>query len=117
VIEARKNAYFYAFFKNGKRLTEDKDAQTEIIIEEIKKYKEKIILTGYNSDKLFDSLPEEIKNVTLNKEKICYARELIKIAKAEDIFYNDCSQNLVCGPEYIRLPDAEMSAKFGKSVL
>ncbi|WP_461257266.1 tRNA (adenosine(37)-N6)-threonylcarbamoyltransferase complex dimerization subunit type 1 TsaB, partial [Treponema sp. R80B11-R83G3] len=32
IIEARKNAFFYAFFKNRQRLTEDKDANLSQII-------------------------------------------------------------------------------------
>jgi len=107
VIEARKNAYFYAFFKNGKRLTEDKDSETSQIIEEMKQYKEKIIIKGPGSSVLFDSIPIELKkNIFHKKEETCYAKILIETAKDNNIFDKDCSEILITGPEYIRLPDA-----------
>jgi len=109
VIEARKNAYFFAFFKNGKRLTEDKDSETSQIIEEMKQYKKKIIIKGPGSSVLFDSIPIELKkNIFHEKEETCYAKILIETAKDNNIFDKDCSENLIIGPEYIRLPDAMM---------
>jgi len=109
LIEARKNAYFYAFFRNGKRLTEDKDSETSQLIEEIKQYKEKIIIKGPGSSVLFNSIPIELKkNIFHGKEETCYAKILIEIAKDNNIFDKDCSENLIIGPEYIRLPDAMM---------
>ena len=109
VIEARKNTYFFSIYKNNQELIKEKEGDCNQIADEIKKLKEKIIITGFSSHSLYYSLPENIKtNTVLNEEKICYARELIKIAKEENIFNNDCSAYLVSGPEYIRLPDAMM---------
>ena len=109
VIEARKNTYFYSFYKNNQELIKEKEGDYSQIADEIKKYKEKIIITGFSSHLLYNSLPENIKtNTVLNEEKICYAQELIYIAKEENILNNDCSAYLVSGPEYIRLPDAMM---------
>jgi tRNA threonylcarbamoyladenosine biosynthesis protein TsaB len=111
-IEARKNAYFYAFFKDGLRLTEDGDSDLPQITNEIKRYikNEKILLTGYGSKILYESLPEEIKeNITLVYENKGYAKELINIAKSKKLFSNDCTANLYSGPEYIRKTDAEIA--------
>jgi len=109
VIEARKNTYFYSIYKNNQELIQEKEGDCGQIADEIKKLKEKIIITGFTSHSLYNSLPENIKTSTvLNEEKICYAQELINIAKEENIFNNDCSAYLVSGPEYIRLPDAMM---------
>ena len=109
VIEARKNTYFYSIYRNNQELIQEKEGDCGQIADKIKKYKEKIILTGYSSKHLYDSFTEEIKKIIiLNEEKIRYAQELINIAKEENIFNNDCSAYLVSGPEYIRLPDAMM---------
>jgi tRNA threonylcarbamoyladenosine biosynthesis protein TsaB len=112
VIEARKNAYFYAFFKDGLRLTEDRDSNLPQITDEIMRYvkNEKIILTGYGSKTLYESLPEEIKgNITLVFENKGYAKELIAIAENKKLFANDCTSHLYSGPEYIRKTDAEIA--------
>jgi tRNA threonylcarbamoyladenosine biosynthesis protein TsaB len=112
-VEARKNAYFNAFFKNGNRLTEDKDSELLQITDEIAQYvkdEEKITLTGYGSNSLYESLSENLKtNITLVNEKKGYAKELIAIAENKKLFYNDCTANLYSGPEYIRKTDAEIA--------
>jgi tRNA threonylcarbamoyladenosine biosynthesis protein TsaB len=112
VIEARKNAYFNALFKDGQRLTEDKDSNLPQITDEIKQYikNEKITLTGPGSNILYESLPEKIKdNISLVFENKGYAKELIYIAKSKNLFNNDCTPYLYSGPEYIRKTDAEIA--------
>jgi tRNA threonylcarbamoyladenosine biosynthesis protein TsaB len=113
VIEARKNAYFYAFFKNGQRITEDKDSNILQITDDVNRYVkngQQIILTGYGSNVIYESLPEKIKdNITLFFENKGYAKELIDIAENKKIFSNDCTAHLYSGPEYIRKTDAEIA--------
>jgi len=113
VIEARKNAYFYAFFKDGQRLTEDKDSAFLQIANEIEGYKadnSKITVTGYGAKILYESLPENLKNaVSLVFENTGYAKELIAIAKEKELFNNDNTAHLYSGPEYISKTDAELS--------
>jgi len=113
VIEARKNASFYAFFKDGKRLTEDKDSNFSQIANEIERYKneyKQITLTGPGSKLLYESLNENTKNdLSLVIEKNGYAKELIAIAKSKYLFNNDCTSFLYSGPEYIRKTDAEIA--------
>jgi tRNA threonylcarbamoyladenosine biosynthesis protein TsaB len=113
VIEARKNAYFNAFFKNGNRLTEDMDSELSRITEEIAQYAkdgQKITLTGYGANTLYVSLPENLKaNITLVDENKGYAKNLIAIAEDKKIFSGDCTLHLFSGPEYIRKTDAEIA--------
>ena len=113
VIEARKNAGFYAFFKDGKRLTEDKDSNFSQIANEIELYKKEhkqITLTGPGAKLLYESLNENTKNdLSLILEKDGYAKELIAIANSKNLFNNDCTSYLYSGPEYIRKTDAEIA--------
>jgi len=113
VIEARKNACFNAFFKDGNRLSEDKDSELSQITDEIAQYVkdgEKITLTGYGANVLYETLPDEFKaNITLVDENEGYAKELIAIAESKNLFSNDCTANLYSGPEYIRKTDAEIA--------
>jgi len=113
VIEARKNAYFNAFFKDGNRLTEDKDSELLQITDEIAQYVkegQKITLTGYGSRVLYETLSENLKaNITLVNENKGYVKELIAIAENKKLFSNDCTANLFSGPEYIRKTDAEIA--------
>jgi tRNA threonylcarbamoyladenosine biosynthesis protein TsaB len=115
VIEARKNASFYAFFKDGKRLTEDKDSNFLQIANEIELYKnahKQITLTGPGSKLLYESLCENTRNnVSLVFKKNGYAKELIAIAKSKKLFNNDCTAYLYSGPEYIRKTDAEIALR------
>jgi len=113
VMQARKNAYFYALFKDGERLKPDEDAETAQIaqeIERIKKDAEKITLTGPASASLYDALSQELKNCICPEfENRGYAREIIAIAKMRKIQDNDNNAYLYSGPEYIRKTDAELN--------
>jgi tRNA threonylcarbamoyladenosine biosynthesis protein TsaB len=114
VIEARKNAYFYAFFKDGQRITEDKDSNLSQITDEITAYLEnehkQIILTGPGSKLLYESLPQKAKDaITPVFENKGYAKELLAMAKSRNLFSLDCTAHLYSGPEYIRKTDAEIA--------
>ena len=109
VIEARKNACFYAFFKNGKRVTEDRDGDYARIADEIEKHSGKIILKGYGALSLYNSLPQNLKEkIIFNFEKKGCAKELIYYSMKNNLFDNDNSAFLFSGPEYIRKTDAEL---------
>jgi tRNA threonylcarbamoyladenosine biosynthesis protein TsaB len=114
VIEARKNAFFYALFRNGERLKPDEDAAAGQIAGEIERYKEKasgkILLTGPAAPALYDSLAREEKNnLVLAAENRGYAKELISIANKRKLFDNDNTSYLYSGPEYLRKTDAEIN--------
>ena len=109
VIEARKNACFYAFFRGGSRLTPDKDGDYSQIAGEIERFGEEITLTGPGSALLYDFLPLELKKTTILKnENKGYAKELILVAQNRNILDNVNNEYLYSGPEYIRMTDAEI---------
>ncbi|MCL2243857.1 MAG: tRNA (adenosine(37)-N6)-threonylcarbamoyltransferase complex dimerization subunit type 1 TsaB [Treponema sp.] len=114
VIEARKGAFFYAFFNGYKRLTPDADGTTGQITDIIRKAdKGKITaITGPGAQLLYDALPQELKTSIISDSEIRgYAKELILIAKNNKLFDNDNSVYLFSGPEYLRKTDAELSLK------
>jgi len=106
LVNARKDTFFYAFYKNNEKLTEDKEAEADYIIKEIFKYKtenEKLVLTGKGSSIFINSIPQDLKeNIELNYSGKGYAEELILIAKNKKIFENDCTEYLYSGPDYLR---------------
>jgi len=116
IINASKNAFFYVIynimhneahneFPFVKRLTQDKDGNIIKIIEEIKNYKNKLIITGPGTTLIKESLPQDIKDMCIiNDEYRGYAKELIAIAKKTKILDNDNTEYLFSGPEYNRLP-------------
>jgi len=111
VIQARKNAYFYAFYRGGERLSSDGDADTGQIADEIMRYGEPVELAGPGAALLFDSLPLDLrKNINLKDgTSKGYAREIIIIAKSLNIPDNENTAHLFSGPEYIRKTDAELN--------
>ena len=112
VIEARKGAFYYAFFQSGKRLTPDTDGTTEQIAAAIKEIEKgnNITLTGPAASLFYDALPPEPRAVlVLDSECRGYAKELILIAKDKNLFDNDNTAYLYSGPEYVRKTDAELS--------
>jgi len=109
VIEARKNACFYAFFEGTKRITADADGDYQKIAEEIKSYGKTVILKGPGSSAFFDSLTDLKDKIILKGGNKGYSRELIAIAKIDKIFDNDNTKYLYSGPEYIRKTDAELN--------
>jgi len=109
IIQARKNSWFYAFFRNEVRLTNDEEGDFLQLSDEISKYNEKILLSGYGAVNLFELLPEILKEKIILIEKTGgYAKELISIAKKRNLIDNDNTAFLFSGPEYIRKTDAEL---------
>jgi tRNA threonylcarbamoyladenosine biosynthesis protein TsaB len=113
VIQARKNAFFFALFEDGKRITEDRDGSisqiSEVILKNTRENK-KINITGPAADDVYNDLPEELKSFCIfSRNNKGYAAELINIAKNKDLFYTDNTAYLYSGPEYIRKTDAEIS--------
>ena len=113
VIQARKDSFFYAFFNENKRLTEDREAYANNIEEEIKQIiadnnADKIILAGPASALLYDSLTEKepsgIKICLEDFNNTVCAEEIITIAKKLELLDNDTSVYLYTGPDYLRQP-------------
>ena len=113
LIEARKNSYFYAFFRDGIRVTPDKEADSGQILEEIRHFNEEVTLTGPGSAIFYDSLQPELReNIILDFKNKGYAKEIIVIAQNTNILHNDNNAYLYSGPDYIRKSDAELNILF-----
>jgi tRNA A37 threonylcarbamoyladenosine modification protein TsaB len=112
-IEARKNTFFYDFYRTDKpepQTIVHEDAQASQIALDIERYREKITLTGTGAASLYDLLPMETKkNVELVFQNRGYSREIIAIAKMRKTMDNDNTAFLYSGPEYIRKTDAELN--------
>jgi len=127
VIEARKNAFFYAFFRLGDegalpaRLTQDKDGDAGQITDDIKLLDtmfpalliKKIIITGPGSVLLCKSLPSDLtEKIITNNERRGYAKDLISFARIKYKLDNTNTPPefslyepyLHSGPEYNRTP-------------
>jgi len=117
VIQARKDAFFFALFDSGKRVTEDADGdinQIAEIIRDLSREKshenEKILITGPAADALCNAMPPELKpSCDCSWKNTGYAKELIFIAKDKNLFNTDNTAFLYSGPEYIRKTDAEIN--------
>jgi tRNA threonylcarbamoyladenosine biosynthesis protein TsaB len=114
VITARKNAFFCAQYRDRIRIEPDMDASTEQIIAIINKENngtEKTLLTGPGAAVLYNALTQDCKSaVELISENSGYAKELIEIARIDNLFNKDNSARLLEGPEYLRKSDAELKS-------
>jgi tRNA threonylcarbamoyladenosine biosynthesis protein TsaB len=113
VITARKNAFFCALYHGNTRIGPDIDTSTDQIAAIIKKndMKGKTLLTGPGAATLYETLTRECKSaVELVRENRGYAKELIEIAKKNNLCNKDNNVYLFEGPEYIRKSDAELKA-------
>jgi tRNA threonylcarbamoyladenosine biosynthesis protein TsaB len=121
VIIARKNAFFFALYRGSERIMPCADASPEEIADAINSRREKgekTILTGPGADKLYNALPQDPQDpqggrnlIDLFCENRGYAKELIALAKKNNIFCNDNTACLIKGPEYIRKTDAEINLR------
>jgi tRNA threonylcarbamoyladenosine biosynthesis protein TsaB len=113
VITARKTAFFCARYCGRIRLGPDRDSSTDEIAAIISRENngtEKTLLTGPGAAVLYNALSEECKSaVELINENRGYAKELIEIARIDNLFCMDNSARLYEGPEYLRKSDAEIS--------
>jgi len=120
VLDAKKNCFFAAFYRNGERLTDFLDASHEELLKIMLKIKvsadEPVLLTGAGA-KLFHSRFENshpeyfnlIKNINLdNKFASGRALELLKIAKNVKL---EKTSDIDGAPVYLRKSDAELNCK------
>ena len=112
VISARKNTFFYTVFQSEKRLKEDRETCASEISEEITPFisgNKTVIITGHAARLLYDSIHEKTESIfIINTEDACYAKEAITIAQKRKLMDNNNTAYLFSGPEYLRLPDAEL---------
>jgi len=113
VMEARKNTFFYSFYRGNElkpKTCQNDDAGLSVIESEIERRGEKIVLTGAGASSLYDLLsPKTKKNIELNFLNRGYSKEILYIAKLQNLMDNDNSAFLYSGPEYIRKTDAELN--------
>ncbi|MDR2477824.1 MAG: tRNA (adenosine(37)-N6)-threonylcarbamoyltransferase complex dimerization subunit type 1 TsaB [Treponema sp.] len=131
VIDAKKNAFFCALYRDGRRISAEMDAGPEEIAaavaavgRETRRPDEplNVLLTGPDADKLLRRLPSEYgRNQRLNiagpapEARRGYGRVLLElsrrdIAQKDQIFNND-DMDYFSGPLYIRKSDAELNAR------
>ena len=115
VIDAKKQAFFCALYRDGKRLCPDMDAQPEAIARAIagvlspqpknESYNQ-VLLIGPAAKMLHEKIGTDIINVG---EGLQWgnAETLLHIANETDLITNN-DKNLSAGPEYIRKSDAEL---------
>jgi tRNA threonylcarbamoyladenosine biosynthesis protein TsaB len=115
-IESGKNAWFFSVYRGGGNPDKAQEAAQEAgirqITEKIEKFSnEKITLTGNGAGSLYEKLPPELKeNVLLAFEKRGYAKEMILVAKNDNLLDNiNNSASLLSGPEYYKKTDAELN--------
>ena len=136
VIDAKKNAYFYAFYYLGRRLCQDMDtglsgikAQIEKIPDfQNNKLEHKILLTGPDAQKLqgeLEKYPEFCENITYCLApgfRFGCARELLAIAMEKEIktgkewepatwARREIPEDFLASPDYIRKSDAELNSE------
>jgi len=114
-IDARKNSWFYAIYREEKRIKPAVEAAAAQISDEIintaETNNEKITLTGSGAVSLYASLTQEALKHIIFENKACgYAKELIAAARKQNKFENN-GATLYSGPEYIRKTDAELNLR------
>ena len=114
-IDAKKNCFFTAFYRDGKKLTEYMDESPQTIARELEKVRlsgtEPVIVTGYGANLLCPLLSGFFPSDYISLDPIFgrgKARELLEIIKRDIIRVNT---GMDIGPEYLRKSDAEIKLK------
>ena len=105
VIDAKKSAFFCAFYRNGQKLCPDMDAAPDAILK--MGNKEPMLLIGPGAELLYEKLPAAENIIPGSALRYGNAETLLEMAAAADIFASSNS-SLFAGPEYIRKSDAEI---------
>jgi tRNA threonylcarbamoyladenosine biosynthesis protein TsaB len=122
-VDAKKRAYFTAFFEKGRRISHDMDAGVEHIAKCIAEFgartyaaahtahENQVLLTGADAALLYEELVRRVPAETLHLDTCCtenyrkgYAKELLTLAP------HHIEHTPLSGPEYIRKSDAEIEA-------
>jgi tRNA threonylcarbamoyladenosine biosynthesis protein TsaB len=126
LLDAKKNRFFTALYRKGRRLSAYMDLETALIHEKILQAlasappgERRVLLTGPDAEaamREFGKLPlppqaapapgEDFYSLDPEFRK-GWARNLLMIAKNVDIFNNN-EANIHSGPEYLRKSDAEL---------
>ena len=118
VIDAKKNAFFTALYRQGKRLCGYLDIEIDGIINNLTKIiaqqKHPLLVTGPASHLVLDGLraefPGTVSDTTFTRG---YAYELLNLAMEKVIINSELTDYSV-GPLYLRKSDAELNIKMDK---
>lgn len=108
VMDARCNQVYNALFENDHRLTEDRAVKIDELQGELQRYDKKIILVGDGAELCFESMKNELKNVSLANENVRYQTAYGVAMKASEKIKNGeiiPAKDLM--PFYLRPPQAE----------
>ncbi|MCL2043249.1 MAG: tRNA (adenosine(37)-N6)-threonylcarbamoyltransferase complex dimerization subunit type 1 TsaB [Treponema sp.] len=116
VLDAKKQAFFCALYRDGKRLCPDMDAPPDAIARIItgsllpqpeNEWQNEVLLVGPGAKMLHEKMGTDTLRAGIDL-RWGNAETLLLMAQETDIFVNS-EKNLSIGPEYIRKSDAEIS--------
>ncbi|MBN2533201.1 MAG: tRNA (adenosine(37)-N6)-threonylcarbamoyltransferase complex dimerization subunit type 1 TsaB [Spirochaetales bacterium] len=109
VIDAKKNRYYSAFYREGKRITDYFDMTKETLLDNCRTYTE-ILLTGPGAKAVFDSLSESDRNsqFRLDPGYALINPFFLLTAGVEKYQLNKQGDPDSIGPFYLRKSEAEM---------
>lgn len=108
VIDAKKKRFYYRLTKGGTIITEDRDEKTELIVDEVKKREETILLTGPDASLFYEKAKEIDPSISLILDEDTprnLSRSLIELGLS--IYNEKGPDDIGEGPVYIRRSDAE----------
>ncbi|MGL1894084.1 MAG: tRNA (adenosine(37)-N6)-threonylcarbamoyltransferase complex dimerization subunit type 1 TsaB [Spirochaetaceae bacterium] len=105
VIDARKKCYYTSLYKKGNKLTRDLDVNLADLLQLIKDETE-IILTGPDSDLIYNNLNGDIRFILKRYSDEQYGKALIELGHKKFNTVGPDEQDQ--GPTYIRKSDAEI---------
>lgn len=116
VMDARCNQVYNALFelKCGKltRICDDRALAISDLIDELKKYSEKIVLVGDGAELCFADMQSALTNITLAPENLRFQRASSTAACTLDYINNGMAVSAEkVMPKYLRLPQAQRELK------
>lgn len=113
LIDAKKQRFYGALFKEGVRLTDDTDLTMEQIATMITPFEE-VVLTGYDASRAIGALRDEVTKRAIHTKIYLdplkfrnYGESMIQLGKK--LFEAEGPDDIGSGPTYIRKSDAEVS--------
>jgi tRNA threonylcarbamoyladenosine biosynthesis protein TsaB len=118
LIDAKKKRFYTALFKDGKRLSADKDLTIEQIGTLIADL-DTVILTGSDANEAHPSLCDEVTSRNLSIKILLdnlsyrdYGLSMITLGRK--LFEEQGADEITSGPTYVRKSDAELSLEYNK---
>lgn len=108
VIDAKKKRFYYRITKGGAVIKEDTDEKTELILDEVKKFEEPLLLTGPDAHAFYEKAKELDPDINLLIDEDSprnLSHSLIELGCK--ILEEKGPDDIGEGPVYIRRSDAE----------